>query len=56
VEDKFEVIRTKRVDERCRAKFNVDTNFDKSTYKAVWLKQSKEHGRGNSDPQTIKTH
>lgn len=52
----FKLIRTKTLDDRCRTKFKVGTDFDEATFKAVWPKQDKEHGRGNSDPQTIKTH
>jgi hypothetical protein len=53
---RFVQIASKRVNDRCRAKFSRATNFKRAIFKAVWEKQRSGFRVGASLPLLIKTH
>lgn len=52
----FKTIATKKLNEKCRARFKIEANFKRATFRSKWAKQDADHRAGQSKRLVLRTH
>lgn len=52
----FVRVATKKLNQKCKARFKIDTDFKRAVFRSKWPKQDADHRSGVSKKVVIKTH